>query len=166
MMTNKAIADGVNDQIQKELASAYVYLAMSAHLETLAFPGAATWMKHQAEEELAHAMRLYQFQIDRGQRVALGALEAPPTDFGKPVDIFRAALAHEQHITRSIHDLYALAVGENDYPLQSHLQWFIDEQVEEEKTAQEIIDLLERAADNGPALLIVDQQLGTRTTAE
>ena len=161
-MLSKILLDALNDQIQAELHSAYVYLAMSAHFEAEALPGCAGWMQHQAREEVAHAMRLFGFINDRGGRVVLKAIDKPEKEFGSPLEAFKTALKHEQYISGRIHDLYALAVKENDYPTQTHLQWFIDEQVEEEKTAGDIVDLFKRAGDDEAAVLMIDQQLGAR----
>jgi ferritin len=161
-MLSNVLQDALNDQIQVELHSAYIYLAMSAHFEAAALPGCAGWMKHQAQEEVGHAMRLFDFVNDRGGRVVLKAIDKPEKEFGSPRQVFEAALKHEQHVTGTIHKLYALAVKENDYPTQSHLQWFIDEQVEEEKTAGDIVELFKRAGDHEAALLMIDHQLGQR----
>jgi ferritin len=159
---NKTIEAALNDQIQVELHSAYIYLAMSAHFETQAMPGCAAWMRFQAQEEVGHAMRLFSFVNDRGGRVILKAIDQPEAEYGSPKAVFEAALKHEQYVTGTIHNLYALAVKENDFAAQSHLQWFIDEQVEEEKTAGDIVDLFAKAGDHEAAILMIDQQLGQR----
>jgi ferritin len=161
-MMSEKLLDALNDQIQAELHSAYIYLAMSAHFEAEALPGCASWMRHQAREEVAHAMRLFEFVNDRGGRVVLRTIDQPEKDFGPPLTVFEAALEHEKHISGRIHDLYALAVEEKDYPAQTHLHWFIDEQVEEEKTAGDIVDLFRRAGDHEAAILMIDRQLGVR----
>lgn len=161
-MLSKILLDALNDQIQAELHSAYIYMAMSAHFEAEALPGCAGWMQQQAREEVAHAMRLFGFINDRGGRVVLKVIDKPEEDFGAPLEAFKTALKHEQYISGRIHDLYALAVKENDYPTQTHLQWFIDEQVEEEKTAGDIVELFKRAGDHEGALLMIDQQLSAR----
>jgi ferritin len=107
-------------------------------------------------------MKLFDFAHDRGGRVALQAIDQPPAEFGTPLDAFRQALEHEKKVTGMIHDLYALAVKENDYPAQTMLHWFIDEQVEEEKSAGDIVAYLEKAAGNVGAILMLDRQLGQR----
>ncbi len=162
-MLNPAVEQALNDQIQKEFHSAYIYLSMSAYFEAENLPGAASWMRHQAEEEQAHAMKIFDFVIDRGGHVALQAIGQPPADFASPLAVFEAAYAHEQKVTQSIHDLYALALRENDYPTQVMLQWFIDEQVEEEKNSSAIMAQLKMVGDSPAALLMIDRQLAARS---
>jgi ferritin len=161
-MLNPAIEQALNDQIQKEFHSAYIYLSMSAYFEAENLPGAAHWMRHQAEEEQEHAMKIFDFLNDRGGRVALQAIGEPPATFSSPLAVFEAAYAHEQKVTQSIHDLYALAVQEADYPTQVMLQWFIDEQVEEEKNASAIVAQLHMVGDSPAALFMIDRQLAAR----
>ncbi len=163
---NDTVLKALNDQIHMELESAYIYLAMAAHFEAEAFPGFAAWMRKQREEEITHAMRLFDHVVDRGGRVELQSLSKPQGEFGSPLEVFEAALAHEQKVTRSIHELYALAVKENDAPAQVEMHWFITEQVEEEKTAGDIVDKLRRAGDSDAALLLIDERLGARGAAE
>lgn len=161
-MFSSAMEKAINDQIQKELYSAYVYLSMAAYFETNNLTGAASWMRLQHQEEQVHAMKFFDFINDRGGQVVLQAIQQPPTDFASPLAVFEAALAHEQKVSRSIHDLYALAVKENDYPTQAMLQWFINEQVEEEKNASAIVAQLRMIGDSPAALFMIDQQLGAR----
>jgi ferritin len=161
-MLHPAIEQALNDQIQKEFHSAYIYLSMSAYFEAENLPGAAHWMRHQAEEEQEHAMKIFDFLNDRGGRVALQAIGAQPATFASPLAVFEAAYAHEQKVTQSIHDLYALAVQEGDYPTQVMLQWFIDEQVEEEKNASAIVAQLHMVGDSPAALFMIDRQLAAR----
>ena len=161
-MLNSAVEQALNDQIQKEFHSAYIYLGMSAYFEAENLPGAAHWMRHQAEEEQEHAMKIFDFVNDRGGRVALQAIGEPAAMYSSPLAVFEAAYAHEQKVTKSIHDLYALAVKEADYPTQVMLQWFIDEQVEEEANASELIDWLSMAGDDKAALLMLDHELKSR----
>lgn len=156
------VQDAINDQIRKELYSAYLYLSMSAHFEAQALKGFASWMRAQAKEEVGHGMKLLTYMHDRGGRVLLQGIQAPPADFGTPLSIFQQAYAHEQEVTASIHALYALAVEENDYATQSALIWFVNEQVEEENTASEIVAQLEMVGDNRATLLIMDRQLAGR----
>ncbi len=162
-MLNPPIEQALNDQIQKEFHSAYIYLGMSAYFEAENLPGAAHWMRHQAEEEQEHAMKLFDFINDRGGRVALQAIGEPPANYASPLAVFEAAYAHEQKVTQSIHDLYALAVKEADYPTQVMLQWFIDEQVEEEKNASAIVAQLHMVGDSPAALFMIDRQLAARS---
>lgn len=161
-MLSTAVQMALNDQIQKELHSAYIYLSMSAYFEAENLPGAGHWMRRQAEEEQEHAMKIFDFVHDRGGRVTLQAIDQPPASFASPVAVFEAAYAHEQKVTKSIHDLYALAVRENDYPTQVMLQWFIDEQVEEEKNASAIVAQLKMVGDSPAALFMIDRQLAAR----
>ena len=160
---NDRMQAAFNDQINEELYSSYVYLAMSAHFEAVNLEGFASWMKHQAEEELEHAMRLFSHINRRGGRVVLKAIGEPPLDYGSPLEGFQTALKHEQHITKCIHDLYRLAQDESDYPAQLELQWFIDEQVEEEENAGRVVELLKLAGDNKGALLMLDRELARRS---
>lgn len=161
-MFSNAMEKAINDQIQKELYSAYVYLSMAAYFEANNLTGAAAWMRLQHQEEQVHAMKFFDFINDRGGRVALQGIQQPPTDFVSPLAVFEEALAHEQKVSKSIHDLYALAIKENDYPTQAMLQWFINEQVEEEKNASAIVAQLRMIGDSPAALFMIDQQLGAR----
>ena len=161
-MLNKKIHDAMNDQIQRELESAYIYLSMAAYFDSINLPGFAQWMKMQFQEEQAHAFKFYDFVYDRGVQVILQALGQPPVEFQSPLDAFEKTLAHEQKITGHIDDLYALAVEEKDYPSQILLQWFVGEQVEEEKSAGDIVDMLKRIGDSYHALIMLDRELGQR----
>jgi ferritin len=161
-MLNPTVQQALNDQVQKELHSAYIYLSMAAYFEAENLPGAAHWMRNQAGEEQEHAMKIFDFIQDRGGRVTLQAIDAPPATFSSPLAVFQAAYAHEQKVTQSIHDLYALAVQEADYPTQVMLQWFIDEQVEEEKNASAIMAQLQMVGDSPAALFMIDRQLAAR----
>jgi ferritin len=161
-MLTKAVLEALNDQIRFEFSSAYVYLSMSAHCEAENLPGFARWLRVQWEEELKHAMKLFHFVFERGGRVTLQGIEKPVGKWKSPAEVFDQVLAHEQKVTSSIHRLYDVATREKDYPTQVMLQWFISEQVEEEKNATEIVELLKLAGSSGPALLMVDRQLGAR----
>ena len=161
-MLNPTVQQALNDQVQKELHSAYIYLSMAAYFEAENLPGAAHWMRSQAGEEQEHAMKIFDFIQDRGGRVTLQAIDAPPATFSSPLAVFEASYAHEQKVTKSIHDLYALAIKEGDYPTQVMLQWFIDEQVEEEKNASAIMAQLQMVGDSPAALFMIDRQLAAR----
>ena len=163
-MINKKMEKAFNDQINAELYSEYLYLAMSAYCESIDLPGFAAWMKQQAAEERLHAMRFYDFVFDRDGRVELEAIAKPQAEYKSILDMFENVLKHEQHVTKLIHDLYALALKENDYAAQVELQWFIAEQVEEEKTAKDIIQQLKWVGDKSTALYMLDQKLGQRPT--
>ena len=162
MELSQKMQDALNNQIKEELASAYIYLSMAAYCESINMGGSARWMAAQAQEEQAHAMKLYGYIHNRGGRVKLQALEQPPVEFDSVLDVFEKTLAHEQFITGCIHDLYALAVEEKDYASLGILQWFVDEQVEEEDTAGNILEMLKMVGDKGQALFMLDRQLGQR----
>ena len=166
MALSKAVQDAINDQIHHEFHSAYVYLSMSAYLEAANFTGFAQWMRIQSKEEVMHAMKLFNYVNDRNGRVTLKTLEQPPFEFKSVLDVFEHALKHEQKVTSMIHSLYALATQENDYATQVALQWFIGEQVEEEATATSVVDRLKIANNDGAALLILDNEMGSRPDEE
>ncbi len=161
-----AMVAGINDQVAKEFYAAYLYLSMAAYCDGKNLPGFAHWMRMQFQEELGHALRLFDFVLERGGQAELQAIDKPPVDFGSPLDVMKAALAHEQKVTASINRLYELADKEKDYPAQLMLQWFINEQVEEERSVGDIIAQLELAGDGGPALLMMDRQLAGRRPEE
>lgn len=161
-MFSKKVQDAMNDQIQRELESAYIYLSMAAYFDSSNLPGFAHWMRVQFQEEQAHAFKFYDFVYDRGGQVILQAIGQPPVEFQSPLDAFEKTLAHEQKVTGHINDLYALAVEEKDYASQILLQWFVGEQVEEEKSAGDIVDMLDRIGDNYHALVMLDRELSQR----
>ncbi len=161
-MISKSIQDAINEQIKNELYSGYLYLSMAAYFESTNLPGFAHWMKIQATEEVKHAMKFFEYIFERGGKVTLRAIEQPPVDFKTPLDIFKMAHKHEQKVTGMIHTLYELALKENDYPSQVMLQWYIKEQVEEEKNAENIIEQLKMAGDSSAALLMADRQFAAR----
>ena len=161
-MLSKTIQDAMNEQIKNELYSAYLYLSMSAYCEAANLPGFAHWMRVQAQEEVAHAMKFYDFIYERGGRVVLQAIDQPPVEFQSPLNVFEQTLEHEQKVTALIHDLYTLAVQEKDYASQAFLQWFVTEQVEEEASATQIVETLKMIGDKGHALLMLDRELGKR----
>ena len=161
-MISKAMQDAINDQINKELYSSYLYLSMAAYFEDKNLPGFAKWMHMQEGEERVHGMRLYRFLVDRGGRVLLKPIAAPETDWKTSLDLFKQVGQHESKVTASINALYELAMKEKDYPAQVELQWFITEQVEEEKNAAEIVQQLELVDAHGTAVLMLDHQLGKR----
>ena len=160
---SKNMEKAVNDQINMELYSAYLYLSMSAHCESANLPGAAKWLRQQAKEEVVHGMKFFDFLNDRGGRVMLGAIEKPAVDFGSLREIFEQSLAHERKVSQSINKLYTLATSEGDIASLPLLQWFVTEQIEEEKNAGLNAELLKRAGSEGAALLFLDRQLGERT---
>lgn len=155
----------INDQVANEFYAAYLYLSMAAHFEAENYEGFAGWMRTQAKEETGHAMRLFDFLVERGEAVKLKQIDAPAHDFGSPVEAFKAALEHERKVTGQIGKIYEAAREANDYPTQVMIQWFIEEQVEEEDTTGRAVDQLEMAGDNKAALLMLDSKFGSRSTA-
>ncbi|MDJ0663781.1 MAG: ferritin [Acidimicrobiia bacterium] len=162
MALTQELQAAFNDQITLELESAHQYLALSAWLEREGLPGMAHWMRLQSGEESEHAMKFYRFLADRGATVELGAIAKPKSEFDSVVDVFRASLAAEQRVTAAIHNIYSMATDARDFASFPLLDWFVDEQVEEESTVQQIIDDLERTQGNGHALLMLDRELGAR----
>lgn len=161
-MVNEDIQAAINRQIQHEFFAAYLYLGMMTYFESLSLSGFAHWMRLQATEEVAHAMRLVDFLVDRGGRVELGQIDSPDLDFDSPLGVMRSALEHERKVTGTINELYALSVEKNDYPAQVLMQWFVSEQVEEEKNAGEIVGQLEFASGSASAVLVIDGRLAAR----
>lgn len=162
-MLSPKLQNALNAQINLEMASSYAYLAMAAHFESVALPGMSNWMRIQAAEEHTHGMKLFDHMCDRGGKVVLQPIAQPEHEFDTPLSVFEAALHHEQTVTQAINSLYALAQQESDYPSQVMLQWFINEQVEEEKNAMTAIDQLKMAGGNPSAILMLDQMYGNRT---
>ncbi len=161
MMTNK-MEKTLNEQINEELYSTYLYLAMSAWFESQNLPGFASWMKVQAREENTHAMKFFDFLHERRSRVVLKAVKEPGKEWESPLAAFEAALEHEKYITGRINDLVNLAVAEKDHATAAFLQWFVKEQVEEEASADRIVQMLKMAANAPGALLMLDHQMGER----
>jgi len=159
-MLSKKMLKAINEQICKELYSEYFYMSMSSWCESNDLPGMSAFMKLKSEEERAHAMKLYDYVHDRDGKVTFLTIDQPPADFKSFLDIFEKQLEHEKLVTDSIHKLYDLALKEKDYPSQVMLQWFIEEQVEEEKEATDIIQQCKMVRDNPSALFMLDQKLG------
>lgn len=165
-MLTKRVQGAMNDQLQKELQSAYVYLGMSAYCEDQSLPGFASWLRRQFDEEQQHAFKFYNFIIDRGARVELKQLDAPPTSYASPLAVFETALEHERAVTKAINELYDLVAKEKDFASQAWLDWFATEQVEEEKTVGQIVDDLQRVGASDSGLFFLDKDLAGRTSAE
>ncbi len=161
-MLSKKVQDALNKQINAELYSSYLYLAMQAYFEAGNLPGCAHWMRLQSEEERGHALKIFDYVFDRSGRVDLTAIQQPSSKYKSPLDVFQKTYEHEKTVTNMIHKLYELAVQENDHPTQVMLNWFVSEQVEEEKQALLIVEQLKMIGDNAPALLFLDHQLGER----
>lgn len=156
----------LNGQIQKEFGAAYLYLSMAAYFAERNFRGFAQWMRMQAMEEAKHAMRIFDFVEDRGGRATLEAIDRPPPDFPSPLAVFEHARDHEAKVSAGINALFEMAAVEKDWATQSMLQWFINEQVEEEKTSTEIVETLRMIGDNSSGLYMLDKELGRRGPAE
>ena len=161
-MISKSMQEAINEQINKELYSSYLYLSMAAYFDNNNLPGFAKWLHMQADEERGHGMKLYEHLVDRGGRVVLKAIAAPPTEWKSNLEAFKEVQAHEAVVTASINSLYEMALNEKDYPAQVLLQWFVTEQVEEEKNAAEIVQQLVLIDAHGTAVLLLDHQLGKR----
>lgn len=165
-MLSPKVEEAMNDQLQVELQSAYVYLGMAAYCESASLEGFAKWLHKQTEEEYDHAMKFYDYINDRQGRVVLQSLEAPPAEYASPLAVFEKALEHERSVTAKIDDLYELVNNERDFASQAWLDWFATEQVEEEKTVGLIVDKLKLIGDRGDSLYILDKELAKRTQTE
>lgn len=163
MSLTPELQQALNQQINLELASAYTYLSMTAYFENRSLNGFGHWMRLQHQEEHGHAMKIYDFIQDRGGKIVLEAIAKPPADFKTPLDAFEQSLAHEVKVTASINSIYGFAHEMKDYATVAFLKWFIDEQVEEEKNASEMVNRLKLAGDNPNALLLLDSQAGARS---
>jgi len=162
-MLSQKMRQTLNEQINREMYSAYLYLSMSAHAQDIGLPGFANWFMVQYKEETEHAMRIYNYIIEQGGKVELKAIDEPLSEFKDPMDMFKKTLKHEQFITKSINDLVDLAVKEKDHATQIFLQWFVTEQVEEEANDNDIIAKLELAGGKGNGLFMIDKELAQRT---
>ena len=162
-MISNPVYEAMNAQIGHEMSSAYLYLSMAAYFESVNLSGFAKWMKVQFQEEQEHAMKFYEYILDRGGKIVLPAIEQPRSDFGSPREAFEVTYGHEQKVTALILNIYKVATAENDVASQIFLQWFINEQVEEEKNASRILDLLNKVGQNVGSLYQLDHQLGKRS---
>lgn len=163
-MISKKLETALNKQINEEIFSAYLYLSMAAYFLSLNLDGFAAWMKSQAQEEMSHAMKFFNFLDEMGGRVSLLAVKEPEKNWKSPLAAFTAVSRHEQYITSCINELYRLAGSEKNNPTQIMLQWFINEQVEEESTAAKIVFKLTQIKDSVNGMWILDKQLGARGT--
>ena len=162
-MLSKKMEDALNAQINAEMWSAYLYLSMSAYCHEQGNTGMANWFNVQFKEEQDHAQIFFNYIVARGGRVMLRPIEAVDTEWANVLEVYQATLAHENKVTALINNLYSIATAENDFATQSMLKWFIDEQVEEEEAAQDIINNLRMVKDNGYGIYMIDKELGART---
>ena len=161
-MLNKKMEEALNEQVNAELYSAYMYLSMESYFKSLNLNGFANWMRAQTQEEVTHAMKIYDFINERGGRVTLKAVEGPPTKWDSPLAVFEAVYAHEQKVTRLINNLVDLAIKEKDHATNSFLQWFVNEQVEEESSADEVVQQLKMMENAPGGMFMLDRELGQR----
>lgn len=161
-MLSEKMAKALNDQLNAELYSSYLYFAMAAYCRDVGLNGCARWMEAQALEELSHAVKFYHFVTERGGRVVLAAIEAPPTTWASPLAVFEDVAKHENKVTGLIHHLVDLALSEKDHATNNFLQWFVAEQVEEEATVGEIVQQMKLMGEAQGALFMLDRELGQR----
>jgi len=161
-MLNDKMEQALNEQINAEFYSSYLYLSMGAYFESKGLPGFATWMQAQVQEEWFHGMKMYDFVNERGGRVILKAIDKPPTEWDSPLAVFENVLAHEQKVTGLINNLVNLALDERDHATNIFLQWFVSEQVEEESSASAICDKLKLIGKDPNGLFVLDNEMGQR----
>ena len=161
-MFSPKIEEALNKQINAEFASAYLYLAMSAYLNEISLIGFANWMRAQYEEEVFHAMKMYDYVLERGGKIKLEAIAAPQQNWKNIIDVFEAVLNHEQQITGAINRLVSLAIVEQDHATVNFLQWFVDEQVEEEASVSELLAQLKLVGGQGSGLFMLDREAAQR----
>jgi len=159
---SKTVQDALNEQMKQEFYAGYLYLSMSAHCSASNFPGFAKWLRIQAQEELGHAMRIYDYLEDRGGRVLLQAVPQPATEFPSILGLFEQAQNHERKVTGMINHLYELVDQEKDYASHPFLEWFLTEQIEEEKMSTQVVESLKLAGDHPGAILMLDREMGSR----
>ena len=164
-MISEKMEKAINSQINAELYSSYLYLSMSAWFSDHSLDGCAHWMRAQAQEELVHAMKFYDYLIERGGKVVVSGIDAPPTTWKSPLDVFEYTYSHEQKVTGLIHDLVNQAISEKDHATTTFLNWFVSEQVEEEASADEIVQKLKLIKDSSSGLFMIDRELGTRVSS-
>jgi ferritin len=161
-MISKIMEEALNEQLNRELFSSYLYLSMATYFDANSFVGMAQWMKLQSEEEHIHSMKFFDFLQKIGGRVVLEQIDKPQLDWKSPQQAFEEALKHEEFITKNINDLTDLAIAERDHSTKTFLQWYVDEQVEEEATANEIVEKFKLIGDSRSGLYMLDQELGKR----
>jgi len=161
-MLKKSMEKALNKQMNDEFASAYLYLSMASYFENRNLKGFGHWMHAQTKEETEHGMKFFHFILDRGGKPILDAIETPPSSWKSPLDAFQAVYVHEQKVTAGIHKLLDLAAKEGDHPAHAFLQWFVAEQVEEEASADEVVQKLKMIGDMVPGIFMMDRELGAR----
>ncbi len=161
-MLQEKIQKAINEQINAEIYSAYLYLSIKSYFQSSSLGGFANWMQCQVEEELMHSMKFYDFVAERGGRVLLDIIEKPEAEWASPLAAFEETLKHEQLVSKLINDLMELAIAEKDHATQIFLQWFVLEQVEEEASVGEVVDKLKLIQDNSSGLFLLDAELGKR----
>jgi ferritin len=161
-MLKKSVQDALNRHLAAELYSAHLYLAMAGYFEAIALPGFAHWMQVHAEEEDGHARKVFKIIADRNGRVLVDGVQKPPHEFKSPLEVFQQALAHEQEVTAMYHQLWELAQSEKDYATIAQTQWFLEEQVEEERLFTQIVDFLKKVGESQSSLLMLDRHMAKR----
>lgn len=161
-MIGKKMQDALNEQVNAEFYSAYLYLSMVAYFESVNLPGFSTWMRVQTQEELTHAMKIYDYVNERDGRVILKPIAQPPSEWESPLAVFEAAYQHEQKVSGLINVLVNLAVEETDDAAKTFLQWFVDEQVEEEESAEKVVNKLKLVSDDSDGMKMLDNEMGQR----
>ena len=161
-MMNPNLAKALSDQINAEYYSAYLYLAMSACADNMGFKGAAHWLFAQAQEEMAHGTNIYQYILERGEKLSFAEIDAPKSEFSDLLQIFEMVLEHEQEVTRRINAIATMAMQEHDHACYQFIMWYVNEQVEEESSASDVLTKLQMIGDNKGLLVGLDAELGTR----
>jgi ferritin len=167
-MISEKMEKALNEQVNKEMYSAYLYMSMSAYSDSIGLKGFANWFMVQYHEEMMHAMKIYEYIQRQGRRVELAAIQQPPSEFESPLDMFEKTLAHEKMVTKSINDLVDLAIGEKDHATHIFLQWYVTEQIEEEENDNDIIaklKLVGTGSQGNNGLFMIDKELGDRMTS-
>ena len=164
-MMSKTMQDALNEQMNHEFYASYLYLSMSAYCDATNLPGLSSWMRNQAQEETGHALKIFDHILDRGGRVELRQVDRPPGQFASAREVFEEAHHHEQQVTASINRVYGLAMDERDFASKVFLDWFVQEQVEEEKTSGLLAEQLRMVGEDRPGLLMLDRELGQRRRA-
>ncbi len=162
-MLTKKMEDELNKQVNAEFYSSYLYLSMASYLDVNNLGGISKWMNIQAQEEWGHGLKIFNFINERGGKVKLDTIKKPKQQWKDVIDLFTDVFEHEKKVTKLINGLMDIAIKESDYATKNFLQWFVEEQVEEEASASEILEQLKMVAGNGTGLFMIDRELGTRS---